>query len=284
MGFKLCAFSDEAGSSLSEQIAALKRNNIHFTEIRSVDGVNIAEISIEKARKYAEELKRNNIKVWSIGSPLGKIKITDDFEQHLDVVRHIIELAKVFEADKVRMFSFYVNDHDKDRGEVLLRLNKMVKLAHEHNIIFYHENEKDIYGDTARYVADILDNVKGIKCIFDTANYIQCRQDIDEAMDMLLERTDYIHVKDALYETGEVVPPGLGDGKIEKLLSKTSDKVLTVEPHLMVFAGYKGIDKHELKNRYVYESNDEAFDAAVNSLKKILVKLGYKDNGSEWIK
>ena len=37
---RLCAFSDEASDSLEGQIAALLRNNIKLTELRSVGGVN----------------------------------------------------------------------------------------------------------------------------------------------------------------------------------------------------------------------------------------------------
>ena len=37
---RLCAFSDEAGSSLEEQIAALKRNNISLMELRSIDSIS----------------------------------------------------------------------------------------------------------------------------------------------------------------------------------------------------------------------------------------------------
>ena len=34
---RLCAFSDEAADSIDGQIAALKRNEISLTELRSVD-------------------------------------------------------------------------------------------------------------------------------------------------------------------------------------------------------------------------------------------------------
>lgn len=283
MGFRLCAFSDEAGSSLAEQIAALKRNGIGLTEIRNVDGVNVSDFTLEKAREYADRLKENGIEVWSVGSPIGKIEITDDFGRHLEVLEHIIELAKIFGTDRVRVFSFFLSDHGKCRDEVLRRMKEMVKLASSRGISLCHENERGIYGDTAGHVADILDNVPGLKCVFDPANFVLCDQDMDEAMDLLLSRTEYFHIKDALY-SGEIVPAGHGDGRIEELLSKTCGKVLTLEPHLKAFSGYSAIDAHELKNRYTYESNAQAFDAAADALKAVLKKLGYVDKGKEWIK
>ena len=41
MMIKLCAFADEAESSLVGQIAALKRNSIPFLELRSIAGKNV---------------------------------------------------------------------------------------------------------------------------------------------------------------------------------------------------------------------------------------------------
>ena len=50
MNVRLSAFSDEAGTSLREQIDALHRNNIALTELRSVDNTNVAELTLERAK------------------------------------------------------------------------------------------------------------------------------------------------------------------------------------------------------------------------------------------
>jgi len=48
---------------------------------------------------------------------------------------------------------------------------------------------------------------------------------------------------------------------------------------------YKDIDEHELKGKYTFKNNREAFDFAVNALKKLLKEHGYERNGNnEWIK
>ena len=41
---KLCAFSDEADPSLEGQIAALKRNNVPYMEMRGVNGKNVTAL------------------------------------------------------------------------------------------------------------------------------------------------------------------------------------------------------------------------------------------------
>ena len=67
MEFQLCAFADEAGSKLSEQIAAMKENQIPYLEIRGVDGVNIADLTKEKAREIRQWLDAEGLSVWSLG-------------------------------------------------------------------------------------------------------------------------------------------------------------------------------------------------------------------------
>jgi hypothetical protein len=66
----------------------------------------------------------------------------------------------------------------------------------------------------------------------------------------------------------------------------TDDNVfLSVEPHLHVFDAYKDIDTRELKGKYVFKTQREAFDFAVLSLKKLLTNRGYrKDENNVWIK
>jgi sugar phosphate isomerase/epimerase len=195
MEIRLCAFADEAGKLLSEQISALKRNKIYLIEIRSVDGINIKYIKLGRAAQIADKLKEEGLEVWSIGSPLGKVKITDDFNEEKERLRHILELCKIFHCNKIRVFSFFTKDYDKYRNEVFARLQEMVDISGQDNVLLYHENEKEIYGDNAKRVKDLLENVKGMQSIYDPANYIQIGEDTDTAIKEVLPYAGYLHIK-----------------------------------------------------------------------------------------
>ena len=81
------------------------------------------------------------------------------------------------------------------------------------------------------------------------------------------------------------MPAGFGDGKIDELIANiTGDKVLSIEPHLKVFKAFSQIDSTEMKHKYYYESNVEAFDAAVSALKALLKKAGYKEINGAFVK
>ena len=130
---RIFAFADEASSQIDGQIAALRRNGLQGLEIRNVDGQNVPDISLEKAREVHKKLTDAGLSVWSIGSPIGKIDIQkDNFEQHLQKYLHTLEIARALGAEKLRMFSFYLpkgQDPAPFRQQVIDRLSRMAELA-----------------------------------------------------------------------------------------------------------------------------------------------------------
>ena len=275
---RLCAFADEAGSSLQAQIDALHRNGISLLEIRTVDSVNIGDMTLERAEEVAAILKENGIRVWSLGSPMGKVSLDEDFhfEEYLPKVEHMCKLTNIFGADKIRMFSFF-DAYDK-KEQVFDYLRRMVEVANRYGVKLCHENEKKVYGDTLERVQELMANVPGLKFVYDPANYIQCGEDPAVTLPTLHSSMEYFHIKDTDAETEELVPAGVGDGNIPKLIEMIEgDQVLTLEPHLAVFDGYATIDDEVMKNRFHFESNDEAFDYAVTALKGILTAQGYRE-------
>ncbi|MBO5223772.1 MAG: sugar phosphate isomerase/epimerase [Clostridia bacterium] len=281
---KLCAFADESSGKLDGQIDALLRNNIPYLEIRGVDGKNVADLTEEEAKAIYEKLSANGLAVWSIGSPLGKVNVDVNFDEYLKKVEHVCKIANILQAKQIRCFSFF--KAYENREKVLEYMKKMVDVGAKYGILMCHENEKDIYGDTLERTVDILDNVKGLECVYDPANFLQVGEsDSNKTLDALHSRAHYFHIKDVISATGELVPAGEGDGNIDKLVANIKDdKVLTLEPHLAIFDSYKSIDDTEMKNKYVFSSNEEAFDCAVNSLKKILIKNGYKEIKGAFVK
>ncbi len=279
---RIYAFADESGAMIDHQIEAMRRNGLQGLEIRNVDGENISAISAEKAREVRRKLEDAGLVTWSIGSPLGKIDIEkDDFQAHLDALRHTLDLAQILGAANIRMFSFFL-PADKDpalfRNQVLDRLHTMVEVSAPSGIRLCHENEKGIYGDNAARCLDVLTEVPELQGVFDPANFVQCGQDTLEAWEMLKNRIFYMHIKDALFRDHSVVPAGYGDGHVKEVLKAylaQGGLDLTVEPHLAVFDGLKGLERKGDRSivggaSFTYASNDEAFDAACNALKALL--------------
>ena len=276
---RIFAFADEASPQIDGQIAALRRNGLQGLEIRNVDGQNVSDISLEKAREVHKKLTDAGLSVWSIGSPIGKIDIQkDNFEQHLQKYLHTLEIARALGAEKLRMFSFYLpkgQDPAPFLQQVIDRLSRMAELAQGSGVALCHENEKGIYGDVASRCLEILQAVPQLQGVFDPANFVQCGQETWAAWEMLHERITYMHIKDALPD-GRVVPAGAGVGNVARILSAfraQGGDAVTIEPHLQVFSGLAGLERAGDTSdvgSYCYESNDAAFDAACAALKGIL--------------
>ena len=97
-----------------------------YVEVRSAWGTNILDLDSGQLDTVRETLDGYGLKVSSIGSPIGKIAIDDEFPPHLERMRHAVEVAKTLEAPYIRIFSFFIpegTDPDSRRDEVLSRMS-----------------------------------------------------------------------------------------------------------------------------------------------------------------
>ncbi len=278
MIMKLCAFADEADSRLEGQISALKESGISLLEIRGVDGRNVSDLTTAEAKAIKERLDEAGIRVWSIGSPIGKIGVREPFGPHLDRFRRLLETAAVLEASNLRLFSFYLPEREPPavcRDEVLERLSRLCEAAQGSGVRLCHENEKGIFGAGAPECAELHRVLPALRAVFDPANFIQCGQDVLEAWELLEPYVAYLHIKDAT-AAGEVVPAGKGVGCLREILSRYAANgggVVTLEPHLTVFDGFAALERPEERHDagdYSYPTMRAAFDAAVAALRGLL--------------
>lgn len=280
--FLLSCFADEISPDLEEQVRVLKSTDIRHIEIRGVDGVNVSNFTISQAKEYNKYLCDNGFGISSIGSPIGKIKITDSFEEHLDLFKHCLELADIFSAPYIRMFSFYYDegvDPESILPDVCERWQKFIDAANGTNIVLLHENEKDIYGDLASRELKLINSLNSdkVKLVFDPANFLQSgERNLMEKYNLLKPYIEYFHIKDHSIEKGQVVPAGMGDGEIKEILSAAKadgfEGFLSIEPHLQNFAGLSAFEKH---TDIVSSDNKEGnkFMLAYDSLMRILNEI-----------
>ncbi len=280
--FIFSAFCDESGeATISGQMAACKANGITHMELRGFgEGKSINNFTVEEAKEMKKEIDAQGMKVASIGSGYGKIEITDDFEPHFEAFKNTVEVAKVLEAKYIRIFSFFFTkgeSHEEYRDEVIRRVKAMTDYANEQGIIPCLENEKDVYGDTAERMNDLVRNVDNLLAVFDPSNFVQCGVDTLKAYELIGDKVEYFHVKDALFEDGTVVPSGEGDGNVPELLKmfaqKSGVRVLSLEPHLKVFDGLSSLEPDDVTENNMkkncYASHAESFKAAADAMHKV---------------
>lgn len=267
--FKISCFADEISSSLEEQIAVMKRNRIGHVELRSVWDRNVLDLEDREVASIKTQLENSGIKVSSIGSPIGKVDIHSDFSTHLGKFQRAVEIALRLEAPYIRIFSFYMKKDELDacKDKVIERIKSMLHIARREGIVLLHENEADIYGETSARCESLFKAVadSSFKAVFDPSNFVAAGEEpYDESFARLKEHVEYMHIKDSLRQTREIVIAGLGDGRIKDILYALKDKesmFLSLEPHLAYAGIYKGF------------SGPDLFEKDLAALKKLLDEI-----------
>jgi len=280
----LSGFGDEISSDLNEQLAVMKQNGIRHLEIRGVWDKNVLALSDEEAEQVKDILNANGFKISAIGSPIGKIGIKDDFNEHMALFKKAVHSAKFFGTKYVRIFSYYIPEGaapEDFKDEVIKRMKEKVALAEKENIVLLLENESGIYGNTPERCKEILETIASanLRFTFDPANFVtEDVKPFQRAYPLLEKYIEYVHIKDAkpvrnkfLYGSKktrqgvQVTVSGEGEGELKALLLALKQKdykgFLSLEPHLQTagrMSGFTGKDK---------------FSYACNALKKILDEL-----------
>jgi len=280
--FILSAFADEIDPSLKVQMDVLDQHDIKYIEMRGVNGKNLVQHTLDEVKEIKQQLDERGFKLSAVGSPIGKIMITDDFAPHLDLFHHTLEIAKILEAPYIRMFSFFIPKGEKAetyRDEVMKRWEAFIEAAKGKNVILLHENEKDIYGDTAERCLDLVKtmNCDYLRITFDPANFVQCDvETYPHAFNMLKNYIEYMHIKDANYSDHRVVPSGYGDGKLKEILTELYNSgyegFLSLEPHLGNFVGFADLEQDAV-DPDLPEGGPKKFAIAVYALRKIIDEI-----------
>ncbi len=250
----ISAFADEISPELKVQMDVCEQAHVRCIDVRRIDTKNVSAMTVEEARGYRREMDDRGFSVHCIGSPIGKIRMDEDFDAHLDLLKRCCELAREFGTNLVRVFSFYPSEGKRiedERDAVMERMVAMVELAESADVVLLHENERDIYGARPDGVRDLFATIRSdhFKCIFDPGNFVfEGLAPYDDAWSKgLAELTDYFHIKDKRPSDTACVPAGEGAGQFEQIFADLKERdwtgTMTLEPHMAAegqFGGFTG--------------------------------------------
>ena len=251
----LSGFSDEISPDLEEQCALVRKLGMTHLEFRSAWGTNVLDLDDGQLARAKKILDAHGLQVSSIGSPIGKISIDEDFDTHLDRARHAVDVAHHFGARYIRIFSFFIPDGenpDDHRDEVLRRMTALARVA-EHGERDLAARERE--GDLRRHTAPLRRHPR-YGGVAEPAGGLGRRQlrpgrcaPHTEGFAALRPYLEYVQIKDAQLSTGEVVAAGRGDGEmvdtIRALRQDGYDGFFSLEPHLSQthsLGGFSGPD------------------------------------------
>ncbi len=263
---KLAGFADEISPDLNVQIQVCKKNGVTHFELRGVWDKNVLDLDPSQRRQIKSALESAGLAVIGIGSPIGKVKITDPWEPHFERFKIAVDAAEFFDAPMIRVFSYYPpeqGDFRLHRDEVMRRFQAKLDFIRHRNLTLVHENEKHIFGEKGAACVDLMKTFESpqLRTAFDFANFVQAKENPLDCWPALKPYTTHIHIKDALAADGRVVAAGKGDGHLAEILSDAYSSgyrgFLSLEPHLASSAQFNGFTGPEL------------FTVAVDALKSL---------------
>jgi sugar phosphate isomerase/epimerase len=234
----LKGFADEAAAGIDGQIRATRELGWENIEARSIDGVNIHDLPQDEFDLVYGKLQDAGIRINCFGSAIanwGK-RIDEPFDSSLEEARRAIPRMQRLETKLIRIMSFAVlpdrEADDQMEEERFRRLRELTSMFLDAHIQPVHENCMNYGGMGWEFTLRLLENVPGLKLVFDTGNPVfaldRCRpkpypmQSPWEFYSKVREHIAYVHIKDGYWdhEAGNVVYtyPGEGEGDVRLIV------------------------------------------------------------------
>ena len=217
----LSGFADEAANqkTAEQQFCAFAALGLRYYTLRFIDagaGIqNAMLLAPESIDRILDLQAEYGLRVSSLGSPIGKVKLIDvedgtsnryvPFQEYLKKdVQRACDLANTFGCKLIRGFSFYHprgTDPEVHLSQAIDQLGKIARLCDSHGLTFGLEVEANLIGQTGKLLKKLYDGVAdpAMMLIFDGANLVcqgmSTEQVYQEYMAMK-EGMGWLHVKD----------------------------------------------------------------------------------------
>jgi len=253
---QLSGFTDEAGKDLETQIKATKELGWTSLSARTVNGTNLHELPEEDFARVADRLDEAGIAVVEFGSLIGNWAkpITSDFAITLGEIERAIPRMQRLGTKQIRIMSYAMQPWGEDQhdAERFRRLREITQRFADAGLQAIHENCQNYGGFSAEHTLRLIEEVPGLKLVFDTGNPVFTRdrskpephpwQDALEFYRAVKDHVVHVHIKDCLNPPeGSTEPeaytmPGEGQGRLLETLQELKADGYSggyaIEPHV----------------------------------------------------
>ena len=264
---KVGILSDEISQEFEYAIKTIRELGAGYVELRTMWGKNLVELSPTELKKARALIENNDMKVCLIASPvfkchLGEKRINStrkdaspiekkSYSEHLEILEHSLELARMFNSPFVRTFSFWKEGSltDEILQEIVQRFEEPVRKAEKENIILALENEYNCYIGNAEDSKRFFDRIpsRNIGLIWDPGNaYFTGETPYPDGYRLVKDRTVHIHIRGAgKNNEGEPIwlPVSKGEidikGQLKALADADFPGVVSLETHYVPKGGSK---------------------------------------------
>jgi sugar phosphate isomerase/epimerase len=212
-------------------------------------------------------------------------RVTDPFDVTRAEVARAIPRMQRLGSRFVRIMSFKPGDtEDRIPAEVFDRVREVTQRFLDAGIQPVHENCMNYGGMSWRHALELLEQVPGLRWVFDTANPVfnpdrgkaqpWPRQDPWEFWTHIRDHVAHIHIKDARWNPAkndaDYTWPGEGDGRVRDILrdalARGYDAGISIEPHMVVVFHDATSAANETAQRANYVEYGKRLEALVATL------------------
>ncbi|MFD6333357.1 sugar phosphate isomerase/epimerase family protein [Streptomyces niveus] len=243
---RLSGIGDEAAPGLDRQVEAVRRLGWDSVELRSVDGVPLADLSDAAFDQVVGGLADAGLGVSCVDSRIGNWArtVASPFADDLTELDRLAERCDRLGTRYVRIMSYPnsgLPEADWER-EVLSRISRLAARAEEAGLVLVHENCAGWAATDPARMLRLLDaaDSPALRLLFDVGNGIAYGY---EAYDLLADIAPYVahvHVKDGTGDTDAQFYSLPGDGNcrvadsLRLLFDRGYSGVVSIEPHINI--------------------------------------------------
>ena len=286
----MTGFADEAAAGIDGQIKATLELGWSNIESRAIDGVNIHDLDDRAFDIVYGKLKDAGVSINCFGSAIanwGK-----HIDQSMDVDMHALNRAiprmKRLGTQMIRIMSYAVlpdrSPENQMKEERFARLRIITDMLLQNGIQPVHENCMNYGGMGWSYTLALIDNVPGLKLVYDTGNPVFTddrtkpepypKQSSWEFYNNVKAHVVYIHIKDGTWDGGKTnyTYPGLGNGDVRKILQDAIqsgyDGGLSIEPHIGAVFHDPSVNTDEARKYSMYVEYGRRMEKMIEEIKK----------------
>ena len=250
----MTGFADEAAKNIDSQIKATLELGWRHIEARTIEGVNIHDLDDATFDVVYGKLQDAGITVNCFGSAIGNWskRIDQPMDADLESLRRAIPRMQRLGTKLMRIMSYAVlpdrPPENQMKEERFARVRTITNMLLDAGIQPVHENCMNYGGMGWSFTLELIENVPGLKLVFDTGNPVGAddhtqpaphpKQSSWEFYEHVKEHVIYYHIKDGVWEDGKATfsYPGTGHGNVRKIIEDAIrsgyDGGISIEPHI----------------------------------------------------
>jgi L-ribulose-5-phosphate 3-epimerase len=222
--FTRAVISDEISQELDLAAAMAQRFGLDQLELRTAWDVRIDDMTPEHLRRVRDIAAHYGLGVVGLATPFLKCDIgnTDDYQEHLKILRRSVAAAHALGARIIRTFTFWKHgDLAPNFGAIVRAYDEPARIAAGEGVTLGVENEPACFVGTGHEAAELVEAIgsPAVKIVWDPGNaaWTQRERAVPDGYERVKPHIAHVHLKDVVLRgaSGQPEATVLGRGDVD---------------------------------------------------------------------